>query len=104
MLAQTSKSCKEPQLLTGSPAELRKLKELKSCNTFLLHATLVVGHEANVHGVFFLCFPEKLLVLTVATEETDGFQRFLQSARYFNYSVKVGRSRSPERRWSWDHF
>uniref|UniRef100_H2V8M9 procollagen-lysine 5-dioxygenase n=1 Tax=Takifugu rubripes TaxID=31033 RepID=H2V8M9_TAKRU len=32
---------------------------------------------------------EKLLVLTVATEETDGFQRFLQSARYFNYSVKV---------------
>uniref|UniRef100_A0A674NNC3 procollagen-lysine 5-dioxygenase n=1 Tax=Takifugu rubripes TaxID=31033 RepID=A0A674NNC3_TAKRU len=32
---------------------------------------------------------KKLLVLTVATEETDGFQRFLQSARYFNYSVKV---------------
>uniref|UniRef100_A0A674N1R9 procollagen-lysine 5-dioxygenase n=1 Tax=Takifugu rubripes TaxID=31033 RepID=A0A674N1R9_TAKRU len=50
---------------------------------------LVGGHEANVRCVFFLCFPEKLLVLTVATEETDGFQRFLQSARYFNYSVKV---------------
>uniref|UniRef100_H3D5E7 procollagen-lysine 5-dioxygenase n=1 Tax=Tetraodon nigroviridis TaxID=99883 RepID=H3D5E7_TETNG len=32
---------------------------------------------------------EKLLVLTVATEETDGFQRFMQSAHYFNYSVKV---------------
>uniref|UniRef100_A0A8C6SR44 procollagen-lysine 5-dioxygenase n=1 Tax=Neogobius melanostomus TaxID=47308 RepID=A0A8C6SR44_9GOBI len=40
----------------------------------------------------------KLLVLTVATEETDGFRRFMQSANYFNYNVKswkggdVGRS------------
>ncbi|XP_053716523.1 procollagen-lysine,2-oxoglutarate 5-dioxygenase 2 isoform X2 [Synchiropus splendidus] len=32
---------------------------------------------------------EKLLVLTVATEETDGFRRFMQSASYFNYTVKV---------------
>uniref|UniRef100_A0A7N6AFG3 procollagen-lysine 5-dioxygenase n=1 Tax=Anabas testudineus TaxID=64144 RepID=A0A7N6AFG3_ANATE len=32
---------------------------------------------------------EKLLVLTVATEETDGFLRFMQSAKYFNYTVKV---------------
>ncbi|XP_068199821.1 procollagen-lysine,2-oxoglutarate 5-dioxygenase 2 isoform X2 [Antennarius striatus] len=32
---------------------------------------------------------EKLLVLTVATEETDGFLRFMQSASYFNYTVKV---------------
>ncbi|KAM7390386.1 hypothetical protein PAMA_008516 [Pampus argenteus] len=32
---------------------------------------------------------EKLLVLTVATEETDGFLRFMQSANYFNYTVKV---------------
>ncbi|XP_053198466.1 procollagen-lysine,2-oxoglutarate 5-dioxygenase 2 isoform X2 [Scomber japonicus] len=32
---------------------------------------------------------EKLLVLTVATEETDGFIRFKQSADYFNYTVKV---------------
>ncbi|KAM9713305.1 procollagen-lysine,2-oxoglutarate 5-dioxygenase 2 isoform 2-T2 [Menidia menidia] len=31
----------------------------------------------------------KLLVLTVATEETDGFHRFMQSANYFNYTVKV---------------
>lgn len=61
----------------------------------MLHPRHLVGaHEANVRFVFFLCFPEKLLVLTVATEETDGFQRFLQSARYFNYSVKVGRSRT----------
>ncbi|XP_053492740.1 procollagen-lysine,2-oxoglutarate 5-dioxygenase 2 [Ictalurus furcatus] len=32
---------------------------------------------------------EKLLVLTVATQETDGFLRFMQSANYFKYSVKV---------------
>ncbi|XP_068603900.1 procollagen-lysine,2-oxoglutarate 5-dioxygenase 2 [Brachionichthys hirsutus] len=32
---------------------------------------------------------DKLLVLTVATEETDGFLRFMQSASYFNYTVKV---------------
>ncbi|XP_062335018.1 procollagen-lysine,2-oxoglutarate 5-dioxygenase 2 isoform X2 [Osmerus eperlanus] len=32
---------------------------------------------------------EKLLVLTVATHETDGFRRFMQSANYFNYTVKV---------------
>ncbi|XP_047205797.1 procollagen-lysine,2-oxoglutarate 5-dioxygenase 2 isoform X2 [Girardinichthys multiradiatus] len=32
---------------------------------------------------------EKLLVLTVATEETDGFRRFMQTANYFNYTVTV---------------
>uniref|UniRef100_A0A8C5B1V5 procollagen-lysine 5-dioxygenase n=1 Tax=Gadus morhua TaxID=8049 RepID=A0A8C5B1V5_GADMO len=32
---------------------------------------------------------ENLLVVTVATGETDGFQRFMQSANYFNYTVKV---------------
>lgn len=32
---------------------------------------------------------EKLLVVTVATKETDGFRRFLRSAKHFNYSVKV---------------
>uniref|UniRef100_A0A8C8CBF9 procollagen-lysine 5-dioxygenase n=1 Tax=Oncorhynchus tshawytscha TaxID=74940 RepID=A0A8C8CBF9_ONCTS len=37
----------------------------------------------------FLFFPEKLLVLTVATEETDGYLRFMQSANYFNYTIKV---------------
>uniref|UniRef100_A0A8C5A2C8 procollagen-lysine 5-dioxygenase n=1 Tax=Gadus morhua TaxID=8049 RepID=A0A8C5A2C8_GADMO len=35
------------------------------------------------------CPPENLLVVTVATGETDGFQRFMQSANYFNYTVKV---------------
>ncbi|XP_034552367.1 procollagen-lysine,2-oxoglutarate 5-dioxygenase 1 [Notolabrus celidotus] len=32
---------------------------------------------------------DKLLVLTVATKETDGFRRFLGSAKHFNYTVKV---------------
>ncbi|KAM7411025.1 hypothetical protein PAMA_021146 [Pampus argenteus] len=32
---------------------------------------------------------EKLLVVTVATKETDGFKRFMRSAKHFNYTVKV---------------
>lgn len=34
-------------------------------------------------------FADKLLVVTVATKESDGFHRFMQSAQYFNYTVKV---------------
>ncbi|KAM4536903.1 multifunctional procollagen lysine hydroxylase and glycosyltransferase LH3 [Odontesthes bonariensis] len=33
--------------------------------------------------------PDNLLVLTAATEETDGFKRFMRTAREFNYTVKV---------------
>ncbi|CAI9571104.1 unnamed protein product [Staurois parvus] len=36
----------------------------------------------------FSIWTEKLLVLTVATEETDGFRRFQRSAQCFNYKVK----------------
>ncbi|XP_043926047.1 procollagen-lysine,2-oxoglutarate 5-dioxygenase 2-like isoform X2 [Protopterus annectens] len=32
---------------------------------------------------------DHLLVLTIATKETDGFLRFMQTAKFFNYSVKV---------------
>ncbi|GCC32716.1 hypothetical protein chiPu_0011180 [Chiloscyllium punctatum] len=32
---------------------------------------------------------ENLLVFTVATKETDGFTRFMRSANFFNYTVKV---------------
>ncbi|XP_072428108.1 procollagen-lysine,2-oxoglutarate 5-dioxygenase 2 isoform X2 [Chiloscyllium punctatum] len=32
---------------------------------------------------------ENLLVLTVATKETDGFKRFMQTAQHLNYTVKV---------------
>lgn len=38
---------------------------------------------------FFLFFADKLLVITVATKENDGFHRFMNSAKYFNYTVKV---------------
>lgn len=34
----------------------------------------------------------KFLVLTVATKETDGFKRFMRTARHFNYTVKVQKS------------
>uniref|UniRef100_A0A4W6EDB3 procollagen-lysine 5-dioxygenase n=1 Tax=Lates calcarifer TaxID=8187 RepID=A0A4W6EDB3_LATCA len=33
--------------------------------------------------------PENLLVITAATEETDGFKRFMRTTREFNYTVKV---------------
>ncbi|XP_034020441.1 multifunctional procollagen lysine hydroxylase and glycosyltransferase LH3 [Thalassophryne amazonica] len=33
--------------------------------------------------------PDNLLVITVATEETDGFKRLMRTAREFNYTVKV---------------
>lgn len=42
-----------------------------------------------VQCLFSFFFPEKLLVLTVATQETDGYLRFMQSANYFNYTIKV---------------
>ncbi|XP_041094358.1 multifunctional procollagen lysine hydroxylase and glycosyltransferase LH3-like [Polyodon spathula] len=32
---------------------------------------------------------ENLLVITAATRETDGFKRFMRTARQFNYTVKV---------------
>ncbi|KAI9532720.1 hypothetical protein NQZ68_029286 [Dissostichus eleginoides] len=32
---------------------------------------------------------EKLLIVTVATQDTEGFKRFLVSAKHFNYTVKV---------------
>uniref|UniRef100_A0A8C7IE80 procollagen-lysine 5-dioxygenase n=1 Tax=Oncorhynchus kisutch TaxID=8019 RepID=A0A8C7IE80_ONCKI len=33
--------------------------------------------------------PENLLVITVATEDTDGFTRFMRTSKEFNYTVKV---------------
>uniref|UniRef100_F6R0G9 procollagen-lysine 5-dioxygenase n=2 Tax=Ornithorhynchus anatinus TaxID=9258 RepID=F6R0G9_ORNAN len=33
--------------------------------------------------------PEKLLVMTAATEETEGYKRFLRTARHFNYTVRT---------------
>lgn len=33
--------------------------------------------------------PDDLLVITAATEETDGFKRFMRTAQQFNFTVKV---------------
>lgn len=41
----------------------------------------------------FLLYAENLLVLTVATKQTEGFQRFRRSAQFFNYKVQVMASR-----------
>lgn len=58
--------------------------------------TIKLGVEQQVvettQAEYLLCFPlcaEKLLVLTVATKQTEGFQRFRRSAQFFNYKVQV---------------
>ncbi|XP_053860889.1 multifunctional procollagen lysine hydroxylase and glycosyltransferase LH3 [Malaclemys terrapin pileata] len=33
--------------------------------------------------------PDNLLLITAATEQTEGYERFLRTARYFNYTVKT---------------
>lgn len=37
----------------------------------------------------FLLHAENLLVLTVATKQTEGFRRFRRSAQFFNYKIQV---------------
>uniref|UniRef100_A0A8C4UXH7 Procollagen-lysine,2-oxoglutarate 5-dioxygenase 1 n=1 Tax=Falco tinnunculus TaxID=100819 RepID=A0A8C4UXH7_FALTI len=43
----------------------------------MLNVSLVLSHTEN------------LLILTVATKQTEGFQRFRRSAQFFNYKVQV---------------
>uniref|UniRef100_A0A672L9K3 Procollagen-lysine,2-oxoglutarate 5-dioxygenase 1 n=1 Tax=Sinocyclocheilus grahami TaxID=75366 RepID=A0A672L9K3_SINGR len=60
-------------------------------------STTAVGTEELHVPVCSCCcvFSGDLLVLTVATQETDGFRRFLRSAKHFNYTIKVlGRGES----------
>uniref|UniRef100_A0A8C3JMW5 Procollagen-lysine,2-oxoglutarate 5-dioxygenase 1 n=1 Tax=Calidris pygmaea TaxID=425635 RepID=A0A8C3JMW5_9CHAR len=40
--------------------------------------------------LYFLLYAGNLLVLTVATKQTEGFQRFRRSAQFFNYKVQCG--------------
>ena len=49
------------------------------------------GSRRRFEAAARLC-AEQLLVVTVATEETDGFNRFMRTAREFNYTVKVARA------------
>ena len=39
--------------------------------------------------MFVFCFFTELLVITVATSETDGFKRYLRSAKLHNLNGKV---------------
>uniref|UniRef100_A0A672LEI6 Procollagen-lysine,2-oxoglutarate 5-dioxygenase 1 n=1 Tax=Sinocyclocheilus grahami TaxID=75366 RepID=A0A672LEI6_SINGR len=57
---------------------------------------LLLTEELHVPVCSCCCvFSGDLLVLTVATQETDGFRRFLRSAKHFNYTIKVlGRGES----------
>uniref|UniRef100_A0AAR2J6W4 Procollagen-lysine,2-oxoglutarate 5-dioxygenase 1 n=1 Tax=Pygocentrus nattereri TaxID=42514 RepID=A0AAR2J6W4_PYGNA len=61
-------------------------------SAFLLGALFNYCNTDTDNLLFLFCAPPntgKLLVLTVATKETDGFKRFMRSARHFNYTVKV---------------
>lgn len=51
-----------------------------------------IRDKISLNSSALFCLPENLLVVTVATEETDGFTRFTRSAKHFNYTVKVGTS------------
>uniref|UniRef100_A0A8C9WRR2 Procollagen-lysine,2-oxoglutarate 5-dioxygenase 1 n=1 Tax=Scleropages formosus TaxID=113540 RepID=A0A8C9WRR2_SCLFO len=55
----------------------------------ILRLFSVKPQKPFVNVRFLYRFPDKLLVLTVATTETDGFKRFIRSARHFNYTIKV---------------
>lgn len=59
------------------------------CNTKSNYPNTVIAEKYVLFLLFLLSSSEKLLILTVATEETDGFHRFMQTANYFNYTVKV---------------
>ncbi|XP_066578346.1 multifunctional procollagen lysine hydroxylase and glycosyltransferase LH3 [Amia ocellicauda] len=56
---------------------------------FVLCAILVGVSDCAAAGDPQAIPPEKLLILTAATQETDGFRRFMRTARQFNYTVKV---------------
>uniref|UniRef100_G3PIW3 Procollagen-lysine,2-oxoglutarate 5-dioxygenase 1 n=1 Tax=Gasterosteus aculeatus aculeatus TaxID=481459 RepID=G3PIW3_GASAC len=51
--------------------------------------TCMVGLGGSLTFFCLWCLPEELVVVTVATRETDGFKRFFRSAKHFNYTVKV---------------
>ncbi|XP_020665162.3 multifunctional procollagen lysine hydroxylase and glycosyltransferase LH3 [Pogona vitticeps] len=52
-------------------------------------AFLGTGAAGTSEGKGDAVDPGKLLVLTAATEKTEGYQRFLQTTKHFNYTVKT---------------
>ncbi|XP_035986991.1 multifunctional procollagen lysine hydroxylase and glycosyltransferase LH3 [Fundulus heteroclitus] len=59
---------------------------MASCRLLCLAAACLLGSAGAEQRKLS---PEQLLVLTAATEETDGFRRFMRTASQFNYTVKV---------------
>ena len=53
-------------------------------NSFILLASFL-----KIFGLAFGATNDRLLVVTVATEETDGYQRFMRSARINDIDVQV---------------
>ncbi|KAF3698361.1 Procollagen-lysine,2-oxoglutarate 5-dioxygenase 3 [Channa argus] len=60
---------------------------MSSCR--LLYFLVLAFLQSSVDAEQRSLSPENLLVITAATEETDGFQRFMRTARELNYTVKV---------------
>ncbi|KXJ12688.1 Procollagen-lysine,2-oxoglutarate 5-dioxygenase 3 [Exaiptasia diaphana] len=60
---------------------------LISCGVFITIFSQIVTSQTRA----FSKNPEdlELLVLTIATEETDGYKRFMRSCRHYNLSVRV---------------
>uniref|UniRef100_A0A8C4GN35 procollagen-lysine 5-dioxygenase n=1 Tax=Dicentrarchus labrax TaxID=13489 RepID=A0A8C4GN35_DICLA len=58
-----------------------------SCRLLCLLALAVL--QSSVSAEQRRLSAENLLVITAATEETDGFTRFMRTAREFNYTVRV---------------
>nr|XP_033780158.1 multifunctional procollagen lysine hydroxylase and glycosyltransferase LH3 [Geotrypetes seraphini]XP_033780159.1 multifunctional procollagen lysine hydroxylase and glycosyltransferase LH3 [Geotrypetes seraphini] len=57
--------------------------------SLLFAASLVAAARGGSPSETETVNTDKLLVVTVATEETEGYRRFLRSAGYFNYTVKT---------------
>ena len=57
-----------------------------------LWAQLPTSDVTSLHPPFPSLSLDNLLVLTVATKETEGFRRFKRSAQFFNYKIQVGGS------------
>ncbi|ETE69598.1 Procollagen-lysine,2-oxoglutarate 5-dioxygenase 3 [Ophiophagus hannah] len=65
-----------------------ELRAILSLRAALALAALAIGAFAGSEGKRENVDPGKLLVLTAATEKTEGYRRFLRTTKYFNYTVK----------------
>ncbi|XP_014268231.1 procollagen-lysine,2-oxoglutarate 5-dioxygenase 1 [Maylandia zebra] len=62
---------------------------MRFSSLLLFSAIVVCALSALVNSEVEGIPEDKLLVVTVATKETDGYRRFLRTAKHFNYTVKV---------------